>query len=210
MNLAAQKKDWTLTSEAFERLLVAFDADRESAAHKYEIMRRKLAEFFEARGTDAPPDYADETINRVARRITEGEEIKDLNSYFYGVARLIWLEFVRSRDKETTPLELASVPIAVNAAEVEAERQQKEQRLTCLEGCLSKLTPANRNLIVEYYREEQGLKIETRKRQAETLNTTINGLRLRASRIRADLAKCVHGCVQASSATRNQRTNTEY
>jgi len=201
MNLLPQKKDWTLTSEAFECLLVAFDADRESAAHKYEIMRRKLTEFFEARGTEAPPDYADETINRVARRITEGEEIKDLNSYFYGVARLVWLEFLRSRDKESTPLELAPNPIAVNTAEVEAERREKEQRLTCLESCLSKLPPANRNLIVEYYREEQGLKIDTRKRQAAMLNTTINGLRLRASRIRADLAKCVHGCVQTSTAT---------
>jgi DNA-directed RNA polymerase specialized sigma24 family protein len=201
MNLLPQKKDWTLTSEAFERLLTAFDADRESAAQKYETMRRKLTEFFEARGTDAPPDYADETINRVARRITEGEEIKDLNSYFYGVARLIWLEFVRSRDKQSTPLELAPIPIAVNAAEVETERRQKEQRLTCLESCLSKLSPANRNLIVEYYREEQGLKIETRKRQAAMLNTTINGLRLRASRIRAELAQCVHSCVQTSTPT---------
>jgi len=201
MNLLPQKKDWTLTSEAFECLLVAFDVDRESAAQKYEIMRRKLTEFFEARGTDAPPDYADQTINRVARRITEGEEIKDLNSYFYGVARLIWLEFVRSRDKESTPLELAPIPIAVNAAEVETERRQKEQRLTCLESCLSKLSPANRNLIVEYYREEQGLKIETRKRQAAMLNTTINGLRLRASRIRAELAQCVHSCVQTSTPT---------
>ena len=201
MNLLPQKKDWTLTSEAFECLLVAFAADRESAAQKYEIMRRKLTEFFEARGTEAPPDYADETINRVARRITEGEEIKDLNSYFYGVARLVWLEFLRSRDKESTPLELAPNPIAVNTAEVEAERREKEQRLTCLESCLSKLSPANRNLIVEYYREEQGLKIDTRRRQAAMLNTTINGLRLRASRIRADLAKCVHGCVQASTAT---------
>lgn len=201
MNLPAQKRQWTLTSEAFERLLVAFDPDRESAAQKYEIMRRKLAEFFEARGTDAPPDYADETINRVARRIEEGEQIQDLASYFYGVARLIWLEFVRSRDKESTPLELAPIPVALNAAEVEAELNRKEQRLTCLEFCLSKLSPANRNLIVEYYREEQGLKIETRKRLAETLNTTVNGLRLRASRIRAELSACVHSCVQKNSPT---------
>lgn len=202
MNLPApSKRDRTLTREAFERLLVAFDADRDSAAQKYEIMRQKIIEFFEARGTDASPDYADETFNRVARRITEGEEIKDLNSYFYGVARLIWLEFLRARDKESIPLELAPVPIAINVAEVEAERHQQEQRLICLENCLSKLSPANSDLIVEYYREEQGLKIEMRKRQAERLNTTINGLRLRASRIRAELAKCVHSCVQASTPT---------
>lgn len=202
MNLSVpSKRDWTLTNEAFDQLLLAFDIDRQHAGEKYETIRRKLTEFFEARGTDAPTDYADETINRVARRITEGEEIKNLNSYFYGVARLIWLEFLRSCHKESTPLELAPVPIAVNATEVEAERYQKEQRLICLESCLSKLSPANRNLIVEYYREEQGLKIETRQRQAEMLHTTINGLRLRASRIRAELAQCVNSCVQAATPT---------
>ena len=98
--LASQKKTWILTQDAFDQLLSAFAADRESAAQRYEIIRRKLSEFFEARGNDSPPDRVDETINRVARRIAEGEQIKDLNAYFYGVARLVWLENLRARDKE--------------------------------------------------------------------------------------------------------------
>ena len=90
--LSAKAKDGTLTQDAFDQLLLAFDLDREVAAQKYEFMRRKLVEFFEARGGDSPPDSADEAINRVARRISEGEQIDNLNSYCYGVARLIWLE----------------------------------------------------------------------------------------------------------------------
>ena len=199
MNLLAQKRDWNLTSEAFERLLVTFDADRESAAQQYELMRRKLTEFFEARGTDAPSDYADDTINRVTRRISEGEQIRNLNSYFYGVARLIWLEFVRSRHKESTPLELAPTPIAPDLTEIEGQRQARELSLSCLENCLSQLSAGNRALIVEYYREEKGNKIELRKQQAVHLNTTLNGLRLRASRIRSELAKCVQSCVDSRS-----------
>jgi len=210
VNLPQQKKNWSLTSEAFERLLASFDADRDLAGKKYLLLRRKLTEFFEARGSDAPLDHADETFNRVARRITEGEQIKDLNSYFYGVARLIWLETLRSRDKELTPLELAMPPIAVNAGEVEAQKQVQEERLHCLEHCLSKLSIQNRTLIIEYYREEQGLKIEARKRQAARLETTLNGLRLRASRIRAELSQCIHSCVQSLPETRNQSPNTEY
>ena len=38
----ARKKDWTLTKEAFERLLDSLDANRERAGEKYENVRRKL------------------------------------------------------------------------------------------------------------------------------------------------------------------------
>src|SRR5207247_1110808 len=131
------KKDWTLTQVAFDQLLSAFDADRERAGQKYETVLRKLSELLEVRGNDAPTDSADETINRVARRIAEGEQVQDLISYFYGVARLIWLENLRARDKDPSPLELAPTPIAANTAEFEVQRQQREQRLMCLESCLS-------------------------------------------------------------------------
>jgi DNA-directed RNA polymerase specialized sigma24 family protein len=206
---APSKKEWNLTGEAFDQLLRAFDTERDNAAQKYECMRRKLVEFFEARGSDSPPDSADEAINRVARRISEGEQIDNLNSYFYGVARLIWLEGLRSRQKEPTPLEPTHTPVAPNSAELKIERQHREDRLNCLESCLSTLSPANRILIVEYYREEKGIKIEHRKQQAERLNTTLNGLRLRASRIRAELSECVHSCLDQVGKTRNQTFDTD-
>jgi len=191
---ASSKREWTLTVEAFNQLLLAFGTDRDTAGQKYETIRRKLTEFFEARGSDSPPDHADESINRVARKIAEGEQIQDLNAYFYGVARLVWFEDLRSRDR-TTPLELAPTPVALDSAESESQRQTREMRLSCLEKCLRELAPTNRTLIVEYYREEKGNKIELRKQQAARLNTTLNGLRLRASRIRSELSKCVHSCV---------------
>jgi DNA-directed RNA polymerase specialized sigma24 family protein len=208
--MATSKKDWTLTQVAFDQLLSAFDADRECAGQKYETVRRKLSEFFEVRGNDAPTDSADETINRVARRIVEGEQVQDLNSYFYGVARLIWLENLRARDKDPSPLELAPTPIAANTAELEVQRQQREQRLMCLESCLSELPATNHTLIVEYYREEKGKKVEHRRQQAARLNTTLNGLRLRASRIRVELSQCIHFCLEQGRAkTRNQPINTD-
>ena len=211
---ATSKTDWTLTSSAFDQLLLAFHADRDLAGQKYEIVRRKLTEFFEARGAENPLDDIDETINRVARRITEGEQIKDLNAYFYGVARLVWLENLRAREKDPTPLELAPTPAAPNTTELEVERQLREDRLECLESCLSSLSPDNRTLIVEYYREEKGIKIEHRRQQATKLNTSLNGLRLRASRIRAELTQCIHSCLRKRSgsrgtSTRNQPVDTD-
>ena len=209
MNIpASSKRDWTLTSEAFDQLLLAFDVDREKAGEKYEIIRRKLTEFFEARRSDTPLEHTDEAINRVARRITEGEPIRDINSYFYGVARLVWLENLREREKQAT-LQLAPTPIAADTSDLEVERQHREDRLDCLERCLAQLSTANRTLIVEYYREEKGTKIEHRKQQALRLNTTLNGLRLRASRIRAELSQCVHSCLEQRSMTRNRSSDTD-
>ena len=99
---AARKKDWTLTKEAFERLLSSLDARRDRAGEKYESVRRKLTEFFEARGSLSPADHADETINRVARKLEEGENVQDLSRYFYGVARLLLKETLRARVHKAT------------------------------------------------------------------------------------------------------------
>jgi len=202
---AARKKRWTLTQEALERLLATLDADRERAGQRYENMRRKLIEFFEARGSNSPADHADETINRVARRLDEGESVQDLSAYFYGVARLLLKETLRGRGKEAIALDLAAEPsIATDDEEYERRRQEEDRRLKCFESCLSKLPAASRVLIVEYYREEKGVKIERRKQQANALNMSLNALRLRACRIRGELGECINTCVARSKETRNR------
>ncbi len=99
------KKDWVLTPGAFERLLAVMDRDRELAGEKYETVRSKLIEYFEARSSSSPADMADEAINRVARKVEEGEAIQDLNRYFYGVARLLWKETLRSTKEEPVGLD---------------------------------------------------------------------------------------------------------
>jgi DNA-directed RNA polymerase specialized sigma24 family protein len=209
--LVTRKKDWTLTKEAFEQLLASLDANRDRAGQKYENLRRKLIEFFEARGSNSPADHTDETINRVARRIAEGEEIASLEGYFYGVARLLLKETLRARDRDPIALELASLPTnAVDDEAHERRRREEEQRVKCFEECLSKLFSIHRILIVEYYREEKGVKIEQRKRQAEALGMSLNALRCRACRIRVDLAQCINSCMAHSEDTRNRSFITDY
>ncbi len=195
---AARKKDWTLTKEAFERLLDSLDANRERAGEKYENVRRKLIEFFEARGSNSPADHADQTINRVARRLEEGEVVKDLSAYSYGVARLLLKETLRGRGKEPVTLNLAPAPLIVTDEDEDERRHLEEARLKCFEVCLSNLPAASRVLIIEYYREEKRIKIEQRKRQADALNMSLNALRLRACRIRAELGDCITSCLDRS------------
>lgn len=202
--MTTRQLTWTVTPEAFDSLFFSLDSDRENAGRVYENLRRKLLEFFEARGSCTPDEHADETFDRVMRRIAEGEKLENPAGYCYGVAKFVWMEASRKRAKAPVELDdnLVFTP-TVNgdtAADLEAARQVVEQRLDCLEKCLNHLADETRDFIIEYYKEENGVKIEQRKLLAERLSTTLNALRLRASRLRRELAKCTEKCVTQTEA----------
>jgi DNA-directed RNA polymerase specialized sigma24 family protein len=193
-NVAAR---WDLTREAFDALLARLDSDRERAGEKYESARQVLIEFFEARGCQPAAEYADEALNRVARKIAEGEEVRDVRKYLYGVARLLLLEFSRGSVRESVSLDSALPALAVVGRDEEGERRrdERESRLACLEACMKSLPAESREFIAEYYREERGLRIEPRRELARRLGITLRALRLRAYRIRARLDDCVRDCL---------------
>jgi DNA-directed RNA polymerase specialized sigma24 family protein len=195
---ASLKKDWVLTQDAFDVLLSTLDADRERAGQRYEQIRHGLITFFECRGSSSPDTDADETINRVARRLAEGTKIfaEQAGSYFYGVARNVLRESWDARSAAATPFDsLSSTALpSVDPGrqnEREAERRQAERRLDCLERCLDELAPFARELITGYYQGETSVKIRNRKALADRLGMPINALRIRALRIREKLEACV-------------------
>ena len=202
------KKDWVLSQDAFDTLLARLDGDPERAGQKYEQIRCALITFFECRGCFSPEDHADETVNRVARRLLEGKDIHTENpaSYFYGVARNVLREYWDASGR--APASLDSVPPPTirshsphRIQEERSERQLREQRLDCLERCLESLIANDRNLIAAYYQGDTGVKVENRKRLAERLGIPLNALRIRALRIREKLEHCVTRCMEASSST---------
>jgi hypothetical protein len=187
----ASRRKWALTQEAFDRLLAAFGEDRESAGKKYLEIRSNLTRFFEWRGCPFPEDHADETMNRVAKRLAEGEQILSPSSYCIGVARLLLLEINKERAREQQALsEMASSPVAASDA------SESEEHIECLRACLQNLSADNRELIVEYYQGEKGTKIENRKRLTERFKVPVNTLRMRALRLRDKLQECVEKCLQ--------------
>jgi DNA-directed RNA polymerase specialized sigma24 family protein len=187
---AVPRQKWALNQEAFDRLLVAFDADRETAGRKYLEIRNHLTRFFEWRGCSFPEDHADETINRMAKRVSEGEAILNHSGYAMGVARLLLLEINKGRQREQSALaEIGAAP------DVYVPEDDGESRLTCLRSCLQTLSPDNRELILQYYQGEKGEKIENRKKLLQRLGIPVNTLRMRALRLRERLQACVEECV---------------
>jgi len=191
------KNRWELTPQAFDHLLATLDPDRDLAGHKYESLRRKLVKFFEWRALSAPEDQADEALNRVARRIAEGERINDLPSYLTGVARLLALEASRQQQHERSITEW-QLPLA----EPES-RDEARGRLDCLDRCIQRLPPTTRRLIIEYYEDEKHAKIEHRRALAARLDMPLSRLRVRMHRLREKLEQCVEDCLSAARLPRN-------
>lgn len=194
----ASKKDWSLSPSSFNKFLAWLDDGADSEGQKYLEMRGRLTAFFDRKNCFNPDELADETLNRVARRLEEEGKIESETpaKYCYIVARFVFMESLRQ--KEFVPLDdvLAS-PKAANlmASKADDETETKEKRFDCLENCTQKLEPEIRQMILRYYYGEERVKIENRRKLAENLGLTMNALSIRACRIRDKLETCVGKCV---------------
>jgi DNA-directed RNA polymerase specialized sigma24 family protein len=183
-------KQWTLSQSSFDSFLTVLDANRELAGQKYETIRIRLVKFFEWRACQFPDDLADETLDRVARKIDAGEQIDDYSNYAYGVARLLYLETIKKQTKQQAVI--INMPLKTSTDEAE-----EDLRLNCLERCLKTLSETNRTIILHYYRNDKQAKIDYRKKLAEKFELSTNALRIKTLRIRAKLEDCVFKCLKS-------------
>ncbi len=189
--VSVSKSEWTLSAEALSRFLACLDPDFDRAGAKYESLRLTLMKFFDWRGAHFPEECADETINRVIRKIDEGETIRDVPTYCHGVARLVLLEKLKGPESRRTDFE--ELP---PGALVAPEAEEKDERQECFERCLNELPIESRQLILQYYSDEKREKIDRRLSLARRLSIPLNALRSRAQRIRNRLEDCVSGCLK--------------
>ena len=185
------RKRHSVDKDSFDKLLGWLNTDRELAAQKYEEIRRRLITIFTYRGCAEAEDLADETFDRVARKVCEIAEtyVGDPASYFYGVAHNVHLEYMRGMFRRPAPPPPPSV----------YEEEEPEPEYGCLEECMQRLADGDRELVLQYYQEDKRAKIEHRKKLAAQLGIAINALRIRAFKIRQTLQRCVRECVSGGS-----------
>lgn len=161
-------------------------------------MRRRLLAYFDRKNCPIPDELADQTFDRVARRLEEEGRIETEApaKYCYTVARLVFLEHLRARAKDQAVRdEIRQEPR--DEEQKEANREISERRSECLSRCADKLDSENRKLIFDYYVGKERVKIDNRRALAKALGITINALSIRACRIRDKLELCVRECVGA-------------
>jgi len=173
-----------LKQEDFERMLKWLDPDPELRGVTYEKIRWRLVAILAARGCICPEELADETIDRVARRVIDIQDtyVGDKSIYFLGVMNNVHHEYLK---RPTLPRPPAP----------DDDMEAKETTHLCLEKCLDKLSPNSRRLIERYYSESKRAKIDLRKRIAADLGIGLSTLRLRALRIREKLQTCIEQCL---------------
>ena len=175
-----------LTRESLDALLAWLNPDRESAGREYEKIRARLIKIFACRGCRVPEELADETINRVARKVKEvaGGYEGDPAFYFYAVARKVYLEYSKGK------------PVALPMPTPAADQNDFDHRLDCLDRCLDGLSTASREIIIAYCGTEEENKKEARKNLALKLGIGSNALWIRAHRIRNSLRICMDECLR--------------
>ena len=189
------KEKWVLTQEAFDALLSWLGPDREQAGEKYEEIRHTLTRRFQQLGCAEPEELANETFDRVARKLPEIVRTYkgDPAPYFFSVAFYVRKEhlrrpaFVQLPQTELTVADLPRKPQVFD---------DDELMDACLRRCMRHLTDRSREIISKYYRGERRVKIGLRKELAEQLGVKLPNLRLQAQRVRADLKKCILECVE--------------
>lgn len=181
-------REWALTKEEFDRFIEWLDEDRDQAAAKYEVNRRRLITFFNCRGCNDPDSLADETINRVIRKLPSFSPTDEKAKIFYGFAKFVYLEQLRIIDPVplTEFLKLEVLP------GIDIEQEHIYQ---CLGLCLQKQPSERQKMFTAYYLVEKNEKVEHHRKLAEEIGLTIDGLRKRIFDLKKKLGDCIKNCL---------------
>ena len=191
MTSATHPELWPL-----DALLSALADDRDRAADILLEIRRKLTTVFESRGFSDPQELVDRTVERTARKATEGIDLRHRPfPYFYGIARRIALECSRQQEQQRQQQrQLAEL-------QLEPGSNIPDQRLACFEHCLDRLPQAGSELLWSYFDRRGGQRIAQRRRLAMNMEISELALRLRVHRLRSKLVNCVSACLQSETKT---------
>jgi DNA-directed RNA polymerase specialized sigma24 family protein len=186
--------EWHLTQVRFDLLLSRLSPHPAEAGAQYEMLRGRLILFFSRRMLSYPEDLADEALNRLTRRLEEGEVIAKIEGYALGIARHVMQEqFVRI-DTERAAVEEFSRNVSQQTHTIDEDEEIELQRM---KKCLGRLPRSDQQLLSDYYLVGESGKIPARKRLAEARDVTPAALRKRVFELRGAIQKCI----------RNQRTS---
>jgi DNA-directed RNA polymerase specialized sigma24 family protein len=193
----AVRAKWELSVGAFEQLLGTLSPDRDVAGQTYETIRAGLLRFFARRVGAEAESLVDQTIDRVCRRIHEGEVVERAGPYFLAVARNVLREHVKTaRRRESLAVAAATEDADIRAVSTAHENVQPHQ-VHCLRECLHRLTIDERALVQQYYgvSGSEGTIRQRRTTLAQQMGITPGNLRVRAHRVRRRMEACYHACV---------------
>ena len=198
--MATPTDRWTLSRSALASLIERLG---QGDAREYETIRRKLIAFLDLRGAQWPEASADETLDRVARKIEEGVAIQSPRAYVFGVARRVLQESERRERRERVVQETWTLL----RQDVQTD-EETQRRFACLETCLGELPAESRALIEAYHGNKDGPG-DGRAALAARLDLSDVALRMRAHRI-PESARRLPGTMPVPNAWKQMRRSGHF
>ena len=182
---------WEPDQATFNQLLALFHTDKEQAGYSYELLRQKLREYFTVRRCLHADDLVDITLNRLMRKLADGELIEHVGKFAYGIAKLVYLESRRVEAREV----LTDDGFPEQAIWLTDHEEAKHNR-KCLILCLQRLSDDDRRVFLIYTCQEDLPNKQARRALAEELGISSTALRIRTFRLRERLEPCVRECLK--------------
>jgi DNA-directed RNA polymerase specialized sigma24 family protein len=177
---------WQISHDGFASLLAALGGTPQEAGQHYERLRSKLVFFFTRKSLQSPEDLADEVLDRLARRLSEGLTISSIDAFALGVARHVAQEqdAIRNQSQTVDPSFFDNVPAVLDTP-------IEDERMADLERCLRRLPSLDTQILRSYYLGDANHLMSARKNMAERLGVAPGSLRQRVFLIRKRLLDCV-------------------
>lgn len=170
---------------------------------KYQGLRQKLIYFFAHQNCADPEGLADESIYRFLSAAGKAT-IVDPDKFLFGIAKHVAHEYHRQPKPEQLPegdppenTHTTVLPDPLPGFDQQAE----ERNARCLQKCLQQFTPAQRQLLLDYYRGDgEGAQKRNRKDMAARLGIKPTDLTNRFLRLKRKLAELMAQCLKPPSA----------
>ena len=197
-------QDLEATEKVSRQFLDWLDEGRNSNGQRYLEVRRRLELYFDRKNCVEPAELADETLNRVAKKLEENGGISEVRplQYCYIAAKSVFLETLSGEKRAPFHRPLSgsnpsngSGPLGSSSGNDSAP-ESKAKIAGSLDDCLKNLSSADRELFVNYYRGKPTDKGERRAALATKLGLTANALSIRACRLRQKLETCIRASLK--------------
>src|SRR5258708_30518343 len=136
------KRNWAPIETSFSNLLNWLDQGVDSGGQGYVDIRHRLVRYFDRKNCHAAGDLADETLNRVARRLQEEGCINGVvpAQYCYIVGKFVLLEHLRHQEQNNVAFDEAGLASPRAGIDVDPA-PNSEESLQSLDLCLEQLRP---------------------------------------------------------------------
>ncbi len=175
-----------MTNESFRILLEALKSHSNDAGGAYTNLRNSLVRYFQIKGDTEADEAADEVLDRVALKLSQNTEIKNLTAYSFGVAQIIYLERLRTAAKNK------KAQTEFYAARERQSDDDLQDDLIYFRECFQKLSVEEKKFMQDYFPELPFTELTShREKLCVEKKLSINNLRIKIYRLKQRLEDCV-------------------